>query len=42
MKADEDKHADDARRNGALGLPRPVRALMRRTAAIMTRTAYHV
>jgi ubiquinone biosynthesis monooxygenase Coq7 len=42
MKADEDKHADDARANGALGLPRPVRALMRRTAAIMTRTAYHV
>lgn|SRR5512139_560660 len=42
MKADEDRHADDARANGALGLPRPVRALMRRTAAIMTRTAYHV
>jgi 3-demethoxyubiquinol 3-hydroxylase len=42
MKADEDRHADDARNNGALGLPRPVRSLMRRTAGIMTRTAYHL
>jgi ubiquinone biosynthesis monooxygenase Coq7 len=42
MKADEDRHAEDARNNGALGLPRPVRALMRRTAGIMTRTAYRL
>jgi 3-demethoxyubiquinol 3-hydroxylase len=42
MKADEDRHADDARNNGALGLPRPVRSLMRRTAGIMTRTAYRL
>ena len=42
MKADEDRHAEDARSNGALGLPRPIRALMRRTAGIMTRTAYRV
>ncbi len=42
MKADEDRHAEDARNNGALGLPRPIRALMRRTAGIMTRTAYRL
>jgi hypothetical protein len=32
----------ELRNNGALGLPRPIRALMRRTAGIMTRTAYRV
>jgi ubiquinone biosynthesis monooxygenase Coq7 len=42
MKADEDRHADAARSHGALGLPRPVRSLMRRTARLMTRTAYHL
>jgi 3-demethoxyubiquinol 3-hydroxylase len=42
MKADEDRHAEDARSNGAMGLPRPIRSLMRRTAAIMTRTAYRI
>jgi ubiquinone biosynthesis monooxygenase Coq7 len=42
MKADEDRHADEARSKGALGLPRPVRALMRRTARLMTRTAYRL
>ena len=42
MKADEDRHAEDARNNGALGLPRPIRALMRRTAGIMTRAAYRL
>lgn len=42
MKADEDRHAGDARSNGAVGLPRPVRELMRRTARIMTRTAYRI
>ncbi len=42
MKADEDRHADEARNKGAMGLPRPVRALMRRTARLMTRTAYRL
>jgi ubiquinone biosynthesis monooxygenase Coq7 len=42
MKADEDRHADEARSRGARGLPRPVRELMRRTARLMTRTAYHL
>ncbi len=42
MKQDEDRHADEARIGGAAGLPRPVRELMRRTARIMTRTAYRV
>jgi len=42
MKADEDRHASEARSKGAMGLPRPVRALMRRTARLMTRAAYHL
>jgi ubiquinone biosynthesis monooxygenase Coq7 len=42
MKADEDRHADDARSKGAQALPRPVRELMRRTARLMTRTAYRL
>jgi 3-demethoxyubiquinol 3-hydroxylase len=42
MKADEDRHANEARSRGAMGLPRPVRALMRRTARLMTRAAYHL
>ena len=42
MKADEDRHADDARSQGAQPLPRPVRELMRRTARLMTRTAYRM
>ncbi len=42
MKADEDRHADEARSRGARGLPRPVRELMRRTARLMTRTAYRL
>ena len=42
MKADEDRHADDARSQGAMDLPRPVRELMRRTARLMTRTAYRL
>src|SRR5512137_60025 len=36
MKADEDKHADEARAKGAKALPRPVRELMRQTARLMT------
>ena len=42
MKADEDRHAGDARNRGAVGLPRLVRELMRRTARVMTRTAYRL
>jgi 3-demethoxyubiquinol 3-hydroxylase len=42
MKADEDRHAGDARDRGAAVLPRPVREWMRRTARIMTRTAYRI
>jgi ubiquinone biosynthesis monooxygenase Coq7 len=42
MKADEDRHAGEARNSGAVGLPRPVRELMRRTARIMTRAAYRI
>jgi ubiquinone biosynthesis monooxygenase Coq7 len=42
MKADEDRHAGDARQNGAVTLPRPVRELMRRTARVMTRAAYRL
>lgn len=42
MKADEDRHAGEARNRGAVGLPRPVRELMRRTARVMTRTAYRL
>jgi ubiquinone biosynthesis monooxygenase Coq7 len=42
MKADEDRHAGDARDRGAVGLPRPIRELMRRTARVMTRTAYRI
>jgi ubiquinone biosynthesis monooxygenase Coq7 len=42
MKADEDRHAADARARGAGLLPRPVRELMRLTARIMTATAYRV
>jgi len=42
MQEDEDRHARAARAQGAGPLPRPVRELMRRTARIMTRTAYRV
>jgi 3-demethoxyubiquinol 3-hydroxylase len=42
MKADEDGHAGAAQRGGARELPRPIRELMRRTAQIMTNTAYRV
>jgi ubiquinone biosynthesis monooxygenase Coq7 len=40
MKRDEDEHAGTARAGGAVVLPRPIRDLMRRTARIMTTTAY--
>ncbi|MGI9246966.1 MAG: 2-polyprenyl-3-methyl-6-methoxy-1,4-benzoquinone monooxygenase [Steroidobacteraceae bacterium] len=42
MKSDEERHADDARANGAAPLPRPVRELMRRTARVMTALAYRL
>src|SRR5512135_2373420 len=40
MKQDEDQHAGEARAGGAITLPRPIQELMRRTARIMTTTAY--
>jgi 3-demethoxyubiquinol 3-hydroxylase len=40
MKQDEDRHAGEARSGGGIGLPRPIRELMRRTARVMTTTAY--
>lgn len=42
MRADEIGHGSGARAAGGCQLPGPVRALMRRTARIMTSTAYHV
>jgi ubiquinone biosynthesis monooxygenase Coq7 len=42
MRADEMRHAASARTAGAAELPNAVRALMRQTARIMTRTAYWV
>jgi len=42
MQADEDRHGTEARTAGGRELPRPVRELMRRTAEIMTGTAYRL
>jgi len=42
MQDDEARHGSDATQAGGRELPRPVRALMRRAARIMTRTAYYV
>ena len=42
MKLDEEAHANEARRAGALELPAPVRALMRGAARVMTTTAHHI
>ncbi|MGH8259034.1 MAG: 2-polyprenyl-3-methyl-6-methoxy-1,4-benzoquinone monooxygenase [Steroidobacteraceae bacterium] len=42
MRADEARHGSRARSAGAIALPAPIRALMRRTAGIMTGTAYWV
>lgn len=42
MREDEARHGSSARNAGAVRLPGPVRALMRRTARVMTRTAYWV
>jgi 3-demethoxyubiquinol 3-hydroxylase len=42
MRADEAAHGANARAAGGAELPGPIRALMRRTAGIMTGTAYWV
>ena len=42
MRDEEEEHGENAARAGAAELPRPVRALMRITAKLMTRTAYWV
>jgi ubiquinone biosynthesis monooxygenase Coq7 len=42
MKNDEDRHGTEARTAGGWDLPGPIRGLMRRTAQIMTRTAYRL
>jgi ubiquinone biosynthesis monooxygenase Coq7 len=42
MQADEDRHGSDAKQAGGRELPKPIRELMRRTARIMTRTAYRL
>jgi 3-demethoxyubiquinol 3-hydroxylase len=40
MRNDEISHGSNARNAGAVELPTPIRALMRHTARVMTRTAY--
>jgi ubiquinone biosynthesis monooxygenase Coq7 len=40
MSADEERHGRNAELAGAAELPTPVRALMKLTAKVMTRTAY--
>jgi len=42
MKADEARHAADARQAGAAELPAPVRLAMRLAGRVMTRTAHRV
>jgi ubiquinone biosynthesis monooxygenase Coq7 len=42
MRDDESRHGRDASAAGGRELPRPVRELMRRTARVMTRTAYRI
>jgi ubiquinone biosynthesis monooxygenase Coq7 len=42
MRTDEAAHGANARAAGGMDLPGPIRALMRRTARIMTATAYWV
>jgi 3-demethoxyubiquinol 3-hydroxylase len=42
MKADEARHASDAREAGAAELPTPVKLAMRLAAKLMTRTAHYV
>ncbi len=42
MKDDEARHARDAEHAGAIGLPTPVRSLMRAAAKVMTTVAHRV
>ncbi len=42
MRAEEIAHGASATRAGGMPLPQPVRTLMRRTAAVMTGTAYWI
>lgn len=42
MRADEQEHAQVAKRAGAAELPPPIKALMRLTAKVMTTTAYRL
>ena len=42
MRDDEARHGKQASAAGGRELPRPVRELMRRTARVMTRTAYRI
>jgi len=42
MRDDEARHGSEASAAGGRELPRPVRDLMRRTARVMTRTAYRI
>jgi 3-demethoxyubiquinol 3-hydroxylase len=42
MRADETAHGTRARQAGGIDLPEPVRTVMRHTARLMTRTAYHI
>lgn len=42
MKLEEARHADEAQAAGAQALPSPIKALMRLSAKLMTRTAHYV
>ena len=42
MKADEVRHAEEARAAGGRELPAPVKGLMRLAAGVMTRTAHYI
>lgn len=42
MKADEERHAAQARASGAMELPAPARAAMRAAAKVMTTTAHYI
>lgn len=42
MRDDEARHGSEASAAGGRALPRPIRELMRRTARVMTRTAYRL
>lgn len=42
MKADEERHSEEALAAGAVALPRPVAGLMRAAAKVMTTTAHYI